>query len=246
MKNNEQLTLKNKIINTAAMELDFPINDSDIDQMASELDSIPNEAWYWCTFRNSYLICLYGNTDINNKDNLDWLTASESCHRLRRLCEDFIFPMTNKRPRIIVIRTLPGMEMKEHTDCDKDQLANLEPKLRLVVKGRKNNTLYFVNEKNEQVHISEEWKSYIMSGAALHGMKNIGTEKYTICWGDPWIGDNLENVKFVEYMEQQYEKHGNDAITFDSLGKVNHSIGVKNTEVEKIYSWEEWNAYKTS
>lgn len=236
--------LRSKIINTAAMELDFPVCDADINQMAVELDLIPDEEWYWCTFRNSYLICLYGNEDINNKEEMYWLPAAQYCQTLKNLTEEFIFPMTTKRPRVIVIRTFPGMEMKEHTDCNEDQLAKLEPKLRLVVKGRENNTLYFKNENNDQVHISENWRSYIMSGAALHGMKNVGTEKYTICWGDPWTGDDLTNEKFVRYMEEQFKNHEHESITFSSLGNVEHAAGVKNPKIEKIYSWKEWNEHK--
>lgn len=243
MKNELEL-LKNKIIDTAAMKLDFPLTDNDIDKIAEELANIEDKHWYWCTFRKSYLLCLYGNEDVNNKSEMSWLPIAKNCHTLINLCEEFIFPMTNIKPRIIVIRTFPNTEMREHTDCYKDQLENLEPKLRLVVKGRKNNTLYFVNDKAEQVHISDEWRSYIMSGASLHGMKNIGGEKYTVCWGDPWVGDNLENQNFVEYIKSQFDKHGNTAISRSSLGKVDHAAGIKNPKIEKIYSWKDWNENK--
>lgn len=244
MKNNRLLKIKNKIINTAAIELDFPLTDSDIEQISIELDNIPDEHWYWCTFRESYLICLYGNEDVNNKSDMKWLPISESCNILKNLSENFIFPMTDTKPRVIIIRTFPGMTMKEHTDCYEDQIDKLEPKFRLVVKGRKNNTLYFLNDNGDQVHISEDWKAYMMSGATLHGMKNVGGEKYTVCWGDPWTGDNLENETFVQYIEEQFKKHEASAILRSDLGNVNHKAGIKNPKVEKIYSWNDWNDSK--
>lgn len=241
MKNNE---LREQIINIAAMKLDFPLTNADIDTIANEIAAIPDEYWYWCTFRESYLICLYGNEDVNNKKDMHWLPAANSCYTLKKLCDEFIFPMTTIRPRIIVIRTLPGMIMKEHTDCYAHQLEKLEPKLRLVVKGREKNTLYFKNDKNEEIHIPDTWPAYIMSGATLHGMRNQGEEKYTICWGDPWLGDELENQQFVEYMISQISKNFDAAILRSNLGNVNHASGIKNPKVEKIYSWNEWNASK--
>lgn len=233
-------TLRETLLDIAAMEIDFPVTDEILSEMAAEVDAIPDEHWYWCTFRESYLICLYGNADVNNKKDMYWLPYAENCTKIKKLCEEFIFPMTTVRPRIIIIRTMPGMVMRHHTDCNADQIKNLEPKLRLVLKGRKKNTLYYINENNDHVHISEEWRGYIMSGAALHGMANTGGDKYTLCWGDPWTGDNLENEKFIEYITDQISKHKENAITISSLGNVDHVSGVKNTKVEKIYSWNEW------
>lgn len=234
------LSLKNKILDTAAMELDFPVTDHDLAHMSMEIDAIPNEYWYWCTFRESYLICLYGNDDVNNKENMNWLPHAKSCKKLISLCENFIFPMTNIKPRIIIIRTMPGMKMRLHTDCYKNQLAQLEPKLRLILKGREHNTLFYVNENGNKIHIPDEWRGYIMSGAALHGMDNIAEEKYTLCFGDPWTGDELQNKKFVSYMIEQYKKHYTNAITISSLGDVNHASGIKDPRVEKIYPWNKW------
>ena len=240
------LSLKNKIIDTAAMELDFPLNDDDILDIANEIDKIPDEHWYWCTFRESYLICLYGNEDVNDKKNMKWLHYAEHCYNLKLFCEEFIFPMTNTRPRVIIIRTMPGMKMRLHTDCYMEEINKLEPKLRLILKGREKNTLYYVNEKGEQVHIPEEWRAYIMSGAALHGMDNNGEEKYTLCFGDPWTGDELQNSNFVSYMTEQYSKHFKDAITLSSLGSVDHASGIKDPKIEKIYSWNDWNENRTT
>jgi hypothetical protein len=213
-----------------------------IDQMAVELDRVADSHWYYCTFRNSYLLCLYGNEDVNNKRDMQWMSFMDQCPTIREFCETHIFPMTTILPRIIVIRTLPGMEMKHHTDCYPDEIAKLEPKLRMVLKGRKKNTLYFINEDGHHVHISDEWPSYIMSGAAIHGMKNQGEEKYTLCFGDPWVGDDLQNDAFVEFMAKQMETNASGAILISDLGTVDHLSGIKDPKKERIYSWDEWHA----
>jgi hypothetical protein len=236
--------LKKLIIDTAAMQIDLPITDDDIETIAKEIESIPDQHWYWCTFRESYLICLYGNDDVNDKKNMKWLLAANNCTKLKDLCENFIFKMTTVKPRIIVIKTFAGMQMREHTDCYKDQLDKLEPKMRLVVKGRKKNTLYFVNEDGDRVNISDEWRSYIMSGASLHGMQNVEGEKLTICWGDPWVGDDLQNEFFVNFIREQYQKYLSNAILRSELGNVDNEKGIKDPKKERIYSWEEWNGRK--
>jgi len=236
---------KKELMDLAAMQLDFPVTDSDISIMSSEIDDIPNEHWYWCTFRESYLICLYGNEDVNNKKDMYWLPWAKDCTKIKELCDSFIFPMTDVRPRIIIIRTMPGMKMRLHTDCYADQMEKLEPKLRLVLKGR-DNTLFYVNEQQEHIHIPNDWRGYLMSGAALHGMDNETEEKYTLCWGDPWTGDDLNNDRFFDYIKIQYEKHNESAIRISSLGNVDHASGIKNPNVEKIYSWEEWHGHKNS
>lgn len=237
--------LRDLILDTAAVRFDFPVDDDGLKIMADELDSVPNKYWYWDTFRGCYLLCLYGNNNVNNKKEMSWLEPSEGCDSIRRLCEEFVFPMTNLRPRIIVIRTMPGMKMRLHTDCYVDQIKKLEPKLRLVVKGRVGNPLYYVNESGEKIHIPDAWRGYLMSGATLHGMDNNNEEKYTLCWGDPWLGDDLENEVFVNYMECQFQLYGKDAISISSLGNVNHAAGVKDPGKERIYSWDEWNGNKT-
>lgn len=239
MKNKQQL--HDALIDIAAMQLDFPLTDKDIQDIADEIDRIEDKHWYYCTFRKAYLICLYGNANPDNKENMDWLPFTAHCSKLRRLCENFIFPMTNVNPRVIIIRTCPGMEMSHHTDVSVDRLNVFEPKLRLVLKGREKNTLYYINENNNHIHIPESWKAYIMSGAGMHGMANRGKEKYTLCWGEPWTGDNLENTKFVDYINDQLEKHYFDAIKLSELGNVDHGAGVK-TKQHRIIKWNEYHS----
>lgn len=241
--NNKRNIWKKEIMDLAAMQLDFPVNNDDLLVMANEIESIPDEHWYWCTFRESYLICLYGNEDVNDKKNMEWLPWARNCTRIRELCDTFIFPMTDVRPRIIIIRTMPGMKMRLHTDCYADQMEKLEPKLRLVLKG-KDNTLFYVNETGEHIHIPSSWNGYVMSGAALHGMDNETEEKYTLCWGDPWTGDELKNDKFFDYITSQYIKYNSAAIRISSLGNVDHASGIKDTKKEKIFSWKDWNERK--
>ncbi len=240
MKNEE---IYNKMQNVAAMNIDFPITDNDIKLISDEIDAISNEHWYWCTFRKSYLICLYGNSEVNNKQDMHWLPFTKNCINLKNFCETHIFTKTTIKPRVIVIRTFPNMKMKHHTDTSLDKINLFEPKIRLVLKGRKNNTLYYINQNGKHIHISDKWRSYIMNGSLLHGMDNQGEEKYTLCWGEPWRGDKLENINFVNFLEQQIEKNYNTAITVSSLGQVDHSIGIKNEKNERIYSWNEWHAH---
>ena len=41
-------------------------------------------------------------------------------------------------------------------------------------------------------------------------------------------------------MTNQYNKHFHEAITISELGEVDHASGIKDTTIEKIYSWNEW------
>ena len=239
MRNNTEL--HDTLIDIAAMKLDFPVTDQELEDIADEIDQIPNEFWYYCTFREAYLICLYGNSNPDDKANMDWLPFTTHCDKLKQLCEDFVFPMTDTRPRVIIIRTMPGMEMSHHTDVGIERLNVFEPKLRLVLKGREKNTLYYINESGEHVHIPESWRAYIMSGAGMHGMSNQGKEKYTLCWGEPWTGDNLQNEKFVSYMNQQLDKNYKEAIKLSELGNVDHGAGVK-TKKDRIIGWNEYHS----
>jgi hypothetical protein len=228
------------ITNIAAMRLDFPVSDDEIALMAAEVATIPDSFWYWCTFRESFLLCLYGNDDVNNKTNMQWLSYASCCPTLVKMCEHFIFPMTTVRPRIIIIRTLPGQKMRPHTDCYPDQMHKLEPKLRLVLQGRQNSALYYFTPDGSRQYIPDDWRAYIMSGAALHGMDNKGDEKYTLCFGDPWLGDNLTNTMFTDYIQEQYALHSKSAITMQELNGVDHLSGVKDPTKEEIYGWDEW------
>jgi hypothetical protein len=231
---------KPALTDVAAMKVDYGLTDSEINQIARELENIPNEHWYYCTFRNSWLTCLYGNADVDNKSEMSWLPSSEGATTLKRLTEEVIFPMTDKKPRLIIIRTWPGTHMNLHTDCSPDEIDLFQPKLRLVVKGQQN-TLYFVNENGEKVHIPDEWHSYVMTGTALHGMDNEVEEKFTVCWGDPWEGDDLRNEKFASWIINNYEKYKDTAILKSSLGNVNHVSAVKDKQKHRLYSWEEYN-----
>lgn len=234
------------VMDIAAMRFDFPVTDDDLELMAAEVSKISDDNWYWCTFRESYLTCLYGNIDVDNKKEMGWLPHAKSCTRIVDLCEKFIFPMTTVIPRIIIIRTFPGMKMTIHTDCYENQLKTLEPKLRLVLQGREKNTLYFINENKDHVHIPDTWRGYMMTGAALHGMDNIGKEKFTLCFGDPWIGDNLENKIFLDYLTLQHNMYQSSKITMTSLGNVDHVSGVKDPNVAKMYGWDEWHAHSNN
>ena len=230
--------------NIAWLPFDMPVINHDLICMANELKKIDNEYWYWCTFRNSYLCVLYGNQDVNNKTEMEWMPWAKRCSKIIGLTESFIFPQTNVKPRIIVIRTMPGMKMRVHTDCSPDEIHLFQPKLRLVVQGE-DSCLYYVNEKDERVYIDPKHKSYLMSGSVKHGMDNVSKdEKYTICWGDPWNGDNLENELFHKNLNHMYQKYKNEGIFVNQLGDVDHILTVKDTSKEKIYSWNEWNENK--
>lgn len=226
--------------NLAWLPFDMPVTSEEILIMADELKAISNECWYWCTFRNCYLCCIYGNEDVHNKEEMYWLPYAKDCTKIIELTENFIFPQTNIIPRIIVLRTMPGMKMRLHTDCYEKELDILEIKLRLIVQGS-DSLLYYQNDNDERVYIAPNHSTYIMSGAVLHGLDNVGDdEKLTICWGDPWRGDELENTKFHSYLNDMYEKYSDVAIFKDELGSSrHHAIGIKNPDVERIYNWDE-------
>lgn len=223
----------------AWMPFDFPVSENELELINKELDDIDDKYWYWCTFRNAYLIVLYGNTDIDNKEIMDWLPHAENAHTIKKISEEFVFKMTTVKPRIIVIRTMPGMKMNIHTDCSINELNLFQPKLRLISRGY-DSALFFINDKNERVYIPKS-NMYMMSGTVKHGMDNVSNlEKYTLCWGDPWVGDDLNNLEFTEYLNKMFIKHYDKIIWKSKLGSVNHAANIKDKFKEKLIPWNEF------
>lgn len=224
----------------AWIPFDFPVDEEDLNKINQELDSIGNEHWYWCTFRNAFLIVLYGNSNIDDKSQMDWMPYAQNAETIKRISEEFVFKMTTVRPRIIVIRTMPGMKMKVHTDCSEDELDLFQPKLRLISRGH-DSALYFINDKDERVYIPQS-NMYMMSGTVMHGMDNVSSvEKYTLCWGDPWDGDNLLNSNFNNFLSSMITKYHDQIIWKSSFGKVDHKRKIKDRKKEKIIPWNEYN-----
>lgn len=221
----------------------FDITISDVDRaiMAAEIEGIPEEHWYWCTYRNCWLLLLYGNdTNVNNKREMAWLPYTSECHTLRHIVDDRFDGMFTTKPRIIIIRTEPGRYMPVHIDCTLEECAQFNPKLRVVLKG-KLNTLQYLNHDGQEITIPDQFPVYYMAGNAPHSMHNSGDiEKYTLCFGDPWLGDDLENTEFVVTLTRSLIKYESFVIRKSQLGSIDQTPYIKNTSKEEIYGRDEY------
>jgi hypothetical protein len=62
-------------------------------------------------------------------------------------------------------------------------------------------------------------------------MDNIDGVKYTLCFGEPWEGDNLKNTNFLNFIRQNYIKYYNtECIKISDLGNTDHARGLKTKE----------------
>lgn len=222
----------------APMQFDG-ITKSMVEQMAKEVKDVPEEYWYWCTYRNCWLLMLYGNgTNIDNKQIMEWMPFTENMDTLKGVYNEFFSPLFTTKPRIIIIRTEPGRYMPPHVDCAAQEFETLNPKIRLVLSG-KIDTLTFYGQHERK--IPDTYPAYYMSGNSAHSMHNDGDQtKYTLCFGDPWLGDDLENQNFVDHMKKMMTEHADEVIRKSDLGPIDLTQFEKDRGKEEIYGREEF------
>ncbi len=184
------------------VELEF----DNLEQIAAELNSVPDEYWFFSPYRDCNMLSLYSGGGkhkrselMQHNDDFSWTEpALEYCTVFIEFTEKHIHTWLKPAGRIIVIQTAPGESISLHVDCSADTYNDLQHKFRLVPQGKKD-TLWFKDRNGNKHFIDGKHPAYILDGSHPHGMDNNGDEiKYTICWGSPWNGENTEYDRIVE------------------------------------------------
>ena len=194
------------------MDLDFtycPVNlgitQNDIDLMREQIISLPNEYFTYNGYRNLEFLNVYTEDGILIYDKImtpeqrkellkrdrAWSLAGRSCPHVVDVFENKIFPIFQPiLPRVQVLRTPPGVEMKVHVDCHREEFHMLKHNLKIVVSGDIGG-LYFIDEDGSKVHIPDNHSTYIIDSRHPHAIDISDKVKLTFIMGRPW------NVKYA-------------------------------------------------
>lgn len=206
------------------------------EKVAEEILALPADDWYWIKFHGAWMCSLY-----NARPDVGWFEQHSFNPNLpedsasKIALRDYIFPYIGGSGNVTVIKTNPGDQLNDHVDSSPDEIGKMMHKFRWVVKGKKSNTLYFYNDKNEKVFYKPDTDAYILNGSHPHGMENNGTEiKLTVCIGSPWQPNDtyFNNIKDLAYTSISYPKNIKDEWN-DPRFKNNNKIGLGITEFKK-------------
>lgn len=171
--------------------MDYDVDTADF---VKELDSVPDDYWYYDKHRNTDVLFLYHpggsikNLDTTIKIELNWTEAIDFCPNLKSFLKEIVSEVPGK---VAVLRTKPGIKMNVHLDAYIEESGTDQYKWRMVIKGDKKN-FYFLDENKEKVYPNKQgYQSYIMDGLHPHGIDVSKEEKMTITIGAPWRGNPL-------------------------------------------------------
>lgn len=205
------------------MPVDLDTSEEEMKQIAEEIKSVPKDYWFYSPYRGTDMLALFSGGGEHKRSGLmkhdkdfEWTEpAIKYCPTLIKLAEERIHPWMVPLGRIIVIQTKPTQVINLHIDCSMKGYDDLQHKFRIVPQGRLD-TLWFLGEDGERHYIDGKNRAYVLDGSHPHGMDNTGEEdKYTICWGSPWTGENS-----AEYDLIVAENCTSDSTIFrDSIGR---------------------------
>jgi hypothetical protein len=188
------------------MKTFLAFNFKDQDRVASELleevMAVNESHWHWNSFRNCKMLSVYnpggniGKVDLLKKEKFTFTTpVLEKCPKLIEFLKNSVFKWMEPVGRVTILRTPPGVEMSTHIDCSLKEVGTEQYKWRFVLKGDISG-LYFLDEKQEKVHIPDMYRMYILDGGHPHRIETSLNEKITICIGSPWKKLNGLNGDF--------------------------------------------------
>jgi hypothetical protein len=144
----------------------------------------------------------------------DWTENLQFMPKTKSLIEEKFLPLVGDNSRIITLCTSPSSIVKAHYDCSEQSFAELQLKMRLVIKGQ-TDSLWFLGPKKEKVFAPKDNPLYLISGAHPHGaINNSSEEKMTICFGGHFTGDN-ERIKSL--LKESFKQNRDLWITHDEL-----------------------------
>lgn len=200
------------------------------EKLLVELHQLPEKYWYWCTYRNCFLLLLYGNNKITNKEALSWTDyALEFAPGLVNYIESEIRPHFKILPRIIVLKTKAGGIVPPHIDCNPEETGTFNPKLRINLSGNSGD-LEFLSERNGFIQATPSSNIYYMSGAYTHRLINKSNEdRLTVCFGAPWTFETANSSLYSSLLINE-----SNTITDTEIGHIDHSKFSKDWEFHKL------------
>lgn len=168
-------------------DCNLEIDVHDLSKVASEISSYPEKFWYFCTYRKCFLLCLYGNSKVTEKESIDWLEHTNAWGtKTRCFVERWIQPHFYTLPRIIVLKTPPFSSIPVHIDCNSDEVDRFNPKLRVRLSGA-GASLEFLKDDGSYALARPNSKIHFMSGSFAHRLvNNTSFDRITLCFGAPW------------------------------------------------------------
>ena len=205
------------------MPIKLGISDEIMDIIADEIKSVPKDYWFYSPYRGTDMLALFSGGGkhlrselMEHSDNFEWTEpAKKYCPTFIREAETKIHPWMVPLARIVVIQTKPTQKINLHIDCSMSGYDKLQHKFRIVPQGRLD-TLWFLGDDGDKHYIDGKDRAYVLDGSHPHGMDNTGEkDKFTICWGSPWTGENSE--EYDKIVESNITS--NSVILRDSIGR---------------------------
>lgn len=173
---------------------DLNLPQIDCEKLVYELQRLPEKVWQFEPYRNTFIApmltrigVLEGREVLNVKCDADFIWTRHAPQILKDYCQKFIFNWIKPVPRIMILRTFPGVANHEHIDCTRAVFGRPHYKFRYVLQGNVSDLYFMTKEKN--FYAPEVDRPFIMDGGWPHGMQNSSEKiKYTLCVGAPWDG----------------------------------------------------------
>jgi hypothetical protein len=176
----------------------------DRQQAAKEILALPDSYSWWDSYRGTKMIPLMTKSGQGTRSgssneiqgDFSWVEYAPSV--ITEWFDNYVFPWTGCKSRVMALITQPGIANKEHIDCDPHELNSLQHKFRIVLQG-KTNTLYWLTDKGT-VFAPDCESAFIMDGGWPHGMiNNTDDVKVTLALGAPWNGkDNYNDITILQ------------------------------------------------
>ena len=186
----------------------FNIDNAELlaEKMMQEVISVPEPDWHFDEFRNCKMLSIFnpggdiGKVPLGKKGEFRFTQpAIDHCPTMIKFLEENVLNWMNPAGRVTILRTPPGHAMNEHIDCTIDESAcSTRNKWRFVLNGEIDK-LFFIDQSMNKVYIPKYYRCYILDGGHPHNLEISNVEKFTICVGSPWTGEELAK-EYKEYL----------------------------------------------
>jgi len=198
-----------KITNPADNLLFATLNIPTLDkvQATAEILSLDNSLSFWDDYRHTRMFPLMtrggpGRMGSNNKQSGEFYWLDHAPKIIVDWFEEYVFPWTGSKARVMALVTQPNISNYEHIDCEPHELNTMQHKMRIVIQG-KTSTLYWITDTGN-VAAPDTEKAFIMDGGWPHGMINTTNEiKVTLALGSPWTGNDHydSDITILQYRD---------------------------------------------
>jgi hypothetical protein len=161
----------------------------------------------------------------HGRSALEWTPLMTRLPKLRREIETRLFPFMAPLPRIMILVTPPGGEVKVHVDCSLADVDLPQLKLRVVLGGDRTG-LWFLGTDGRRHYIDGKNSTYVLNGSQPHGMENRSSrQKFTLCLGSPWNGDvsgrdaEAKSSRFTQALQKGIADHAGSVLWRADVGR---------------------------